>query len=216
MMKTVVTLIRHGETEWNTKGKFQGCHDIDLTEDGIGQAKLVSKRLDGKFDCVYTSPLKRAFHTAKIISSVKGIDPIIEDELREINFGKWEGLTVNDIRSNFTKEFEIWRSDTEEGPICGGDLSTKNASLRAKASILKIVGANRGKHIIIVAHGGIIKAGLIGLFDWNMTMYHKLILGNTAICKLEFDDDNNPRIITINDTNHLIGEYEVKDPNEAK
>ena len=60
------------------------------------------------------------------------------------------------------------------------------------------------------AHGGIIKAGLIGIFDWNMTMYHKINLGNTAICKLSFNDELYPRLVTLNDTSHLPNDYEIK------
>ena len=65
-----------------------------------------------------------------------------------------------------------------------------------------------GKKIVIVAHGGIIKAGLIGLFDWDMSMYHKSALGNTCINTIRFNDDLKPVIIGINDTNHL--DCEVK------
>lgn len=136
--------------------------------------------------------------------------PIIANDIREINFGEWEGLNVRDIEKNYPNEFIKWRNDKEEAPICGGDLSIKMASKRAKNAILKIVNDNKGRNIIIVAHGGIIKAGLIGIFGWDMTMYHKIILGNTSICRIFFNDDMTPVVKTINDTSHLPDKYTIK------
>lgn len=209
-MKTRVFLVRHGETEWNRLGKFQGCVDIDLSKEGIVQAHYLSKRFQDNFDYIYTSPLKRAFGTASIIAENKGIKPIIENDIREINFGKWEGLTIKQIEENFPSEFKIWRCDKLDAPLCGGDLSIRKASLRAANAIKKIAEKHKGKTIIIVAHGGIIKAGLIGLFDWDMTMYHKMRLGNTAVCQIDFDLELNPSIVKINDTSHLPNNAAIK------
>lgn len=206
-MKTKVFLVRHGETEWNKLGKFQGCKDIDLSEEGILQAQYLSEKFNDNFDYIYTSPLKRAVQTSELIATNKEIRPIIINELREINFGEWEGLTLKEISNNFPEEFNNWRNDKVEAPMCGGDLSLKNASKRAKAAITEIADKHKEKKILIVAHGGIIKAGLIGLFELDMTMYHKINLGNTAICELDFDLDLNPTILKINDTSHLPNNY---------
>jgi probable phosphoglycerate mutase len=209
-MNTILNLVRHGETEWNALGKFQGCKDINLSKEGFLQADSLRKRFENKFDYIYTSPLKRAMQTAEIISESSTIKPIIEPELREINFGDWEGLTIKEIEANFPEKFTEWRKDELNAPMCGGDLSIKKASTRAKEAIFEIVKKHKGGNIIIVAHGGIIKAGLIGIFDWKMTMYHKMLLGNTAICKIVFDDNFDSKIITLNDTSHLPNNYDIK------
>lgn len=209
-MKTILTLVRHGETDWNASGKFQGCKDINLSKVGILQAEYLRKRFENKFDYIYTSPLKRAMQTAEIITENNKIKPIIELELREINFGDWEGLTIKEIETNYPENFIEWRNDELDGPMCGGDLSLKRASLRAEKAILEIVKNHQGKHIIIVAHGGIIKAGLIGIFAWKMTMYHKMVLGNTSVSKIAFDDNFNPTLITLNDTSHIPEKYSIK------
>lgn len=209
-MKTKVLLVRHGETEWNKLGKFQGCKDIDLSEEGFKQAKYLFNRFNNDFDYIYTSPLKRALQTAEVITTNNEIKPTIINELREINFGEWEGLTIKEIENNFPDEFNNWRTDKIDAFMCGGDLSINNASMRAKSAIYDIVAKHKGKKILIVAHGGIIKASLIGLFDWDMTMYHKISLGNTAICEINFDLDLNPSIVTINDTSHLPNDYIIK------
>lgn len=202
-MSTSIILIRHGETHWNALGKFQGSRDIELSEEGIVQAKLLKKRLNESFDCVYCSPLKRALNTAEIISENIKSEPIIYENLREIDFGEWEGLTTNDIKNNYPEIFKEWLTDDTTGPLCGGDGSLKKASTRAKHAILDIASQNKGKTAAVVAHGGIIKAALIGIFNWNMNMYHKIRLGNTSISKLYFDDNMNPIILGLNDTSHL-------------
>lgn len=209
-MKTILTLVRHGETEWNALGKFQGCKDINLSKEGILQADFLKKRFENKFYYLYTSPLKRAIQTAEIISENSKIKPIIKLELREINFGDWEGLTIKEIEANFPEKFIEWRNDEINAPMCGGDLSLKIASIRAKEAILEIIKTHQGENIIIVAHGGIIKAGLIGLFDWKMTMYHKMVLGNTAVSKIAFNHSFDPTLITLNDTSHLPNNYAIK------
>lgn len=202
-MHTEILLIRHGETEWNTLGKFQGSKDILLSQEGILQAELLKKRLKNSFDIVYASPLSRALETAKIICRETSLQPIPEEGIKEIGFGNWEGLTIKEIKETYPEEFASWRMDETNASLMGGDLSLKKASIRAKEAILKIVTENKGKKIIIVAHGGIIKAGLIGLFDWKMTMYHNVNLGNTAITKLIFTKTLEPKLVTLNDTSHL-------------
>lgn len=202
-MKTTALLIRHGETEWNNLGKFQGCTDIALSENGIKQAKLLNDRLKGDFDCIYASPLSRAFETASILVDNTNKKVVIAPEIREINFGEWEGLTIQEIREKYPEIFKAWRTDKNESYICGGDCSIHNAVSRAKNCIMDIVSKHKGQKIVIVAHGGIIKAGLIGIFEWDMTMYHKIALGNTCINTIVFNEELYPSLVGLNDTNHL-------------
>ncbi|MEQ3339489.1 histidine phosphatase family protein [Clostridium butyricum] len=202
-MKTTIMLIRHGETEWNILGKFQGSTDIPLSNEGIRQAFMLKERLKSDFDYIFSSPLKRAYETAKILCDESGKQVSIAEEIREINFGEWEGLTVKGIAEKYPDIFNQWRNDKREGKFCGGDMSTLNASIRAKNCIMEIANKHKGKKIVIVAHGGIIKAGLIGIFEWDMSMYHKMALGNTCVNTITFNDDMKPDLLGLNDTNHL-------------
>lgn len=202
-MKTTIMLIRHGETEWNILGKFQGSTDIPLSNEGIRQAFMLKERLKSDFDYIFSSPLKRAYETAKILCDESGKQVSIAEEIREINFGEWEGLTVKGIAEKYPDIFNEWRNDKREGRFCGGDMSTLNASIRAKNCIMEIANKHKGKKIVIVAHGGIIKAGLIGIFEWDMSMYHKIALGNTCVNTITFNDDMKPALLGLNDTNHL-------------
>lgn len=202
-MKTKLLLIRHGETNWNKMGKFQGTIDIELTEEGRQQATLLNKRLKDKFDCIYASPLKRAKETAKILADSSNKKLNIAENMKEINFGSWEGLTIKEIKEQFNDEFNNWKTDKVEASIVGGEGSLKKASIRGTNCVLDIVKKNKGQTIAIVAHGGIIKASLIGIFNWDMTMYHKSALGNTSITEIIFTDDLKPVLVKLNDTTHL-------------
>lgn len=201
-MATIVYLIRHGETEWNKLGKFQGSTDIALSEDGIKQAYLAAKVLKGKFDHIYTSPLSRAKQTADIIGEASKVTAQIESEIKEINFGLWEGLTFEEIKERYPKEFISWRNPLE-GYLMSDDISIRNAGIRAGNAIRRLVEEHQGQRIALVAHGGILKAGLIDLFEWDMTMYYKIFLGNTSITKLVFKKKDSPILATLNNTSHL-------------
>ncbi len=201
-MATIVYLIRHGETEWNKLGKFQGSTDIALSEDGIRQAYLAAKVLKGKFDYIYASPLSRAKQTADIIGETSHVSTQIEPEIKEINFGLWEGLTFEEIKEKYPKEFVSWRNPLE-GHLMSDDKSIRNAGKRAGNAIRRLVEGHQGERIALVAHGGILKAGLIDLFDWDMTMYYKIFLGNTSITKLVFKKKDSPILVTLNNTSHL-------------
>lgn len=202
-MKTKLLLIRHGETHWNKLGKFQGSIDIELTDKGREQAQLLKERVKDKFDYIYTSPLKRARETATILAKASNKKLNIAEEIKEINFGSWESLTIKEIKEKFNDEFRNWKNDKIEGKIVGGELSLKNASARGTNCILNIVKKHKGETIAVVAHGGIIKAALIGLFNWDMTMYHKTVIGNTSITEIIFSENLKPVLIKLNDTTHL-------------
>ena len=95
-MRTRFYLVRHGETEWNQKGIYQGWTDIPLSKEGELQTKCLGKRFENtalKLDAVYCSPLQRAIQTAKAMADAKGLPVITDVHFKEINFGEWEGYT---------------------------------------------------------------------------------------------------------------------------
>ena len=85
---TEIYLTRHGQTVWNLTKRLQGSGNSELTEEGIERAKILSERLKSiDLDCIYTSPIKRAYETALILKGNKNIDVICEEGLRELSFG---------------------------------------------------------------------------------------------------------------------------------
>lgn len=202
-MSTILYLVRHGETDWNKTNFFQGRTDIPLSEKGLWQAKQTKECLKNKFDVVYTSPLSRAVQTAKIISEDTALLPAIYENLIEIDFGEWEGLPYDKIKDIYPKEHKLWKTDNNTAPLLGGEQSMKNASIRGKNAFLDIVNKNQNKRILLVAHGGLIKAGIVGLYDMGINMYHNMYIDNTSITTINFFEDRKPLLLGLNDICHL-------------
>lgn len=98
---TRILLIRHGQSEWNLLGRWQGQADPPLTDLGRAQARSAARRL-GVVDAIWSSDLQRAAETATIISGELGVGPVVLDEdLRERQAGEWEGLTRDEIEDRY-------------------------------------------------------------------------------------------------------------------
>ena len=117
-------LVRHGETDWNREGRFQGQQDTPLNDRGRGQARGVAERLRGhRFDAVVSSPLSRALDTARAIQTAAGrTDPVIlEEGITEIHHGDWEGRLASEVRSLWPDLFLVIREH-----LCRADKARKS------------------------------------------------------------------------------------------
>jgi uncharacterized phosphatase len=142
--KTVICIVRHGETDWNAQGRLQGREDIELNDAGREQALKMADWLSREtWDAVVSSPLKRAFETAQIIARRLSISEInVEEQITERDYGEASGLWPEERRSRFPdgipgqEDFELLR-------------------LRAMAGIEKIANAHRGERIVVISHGAL-------------------------------------------------------------
>ena len=206
-------LIRHGQTEWNSQGRYQGAQDTILTETGIKQARLAKKYLSRvNFANFYSSPKKRALKTANIIAEGLNIKINIREDLKELNFGKWEGLTFENINTSYKQDYQNWLSDPYNNAPTGGE-SFKVLLERAGNEINKIVNENpEGSNVGVVTHGGVIIALLINWLQIPSQCWRSLIQRQGAI-NVVVIDKNFPYISQINYTGHLQPIY---DENEDK
>ena len=149
---TRVILARHGETIWNRERKFQGNKNSDLTETGISQAAETGRLLKNvHIDSVYSSPLKRAYNTAEIISGKRNLDIIKRENLREIFLGPWEGKTMEQIEISYPEEYEYFWKKPDKFSISGAE-TFYELQKRIVAEINNIINENIGKTVLIVSH----------------------------------------------------------------
>lgn len=178
-------LVRHGETNSNKQGVYCGWTDVELNEYGISQAEGARDRLKHiNFDLVVASPLKRTKKTAQIIS-----ENIIYDEgLKEINFGLWDNLSLEEIEEKYPDEYNIWMENgTEEFMFPEGE-SIKDVQKRSASVIDKIIKEQKKGNVLIVTHGGLIRniisylLGMGGIGAWRFR------INNCGITKIEITE----------------------------
>lgn len=163
----VIYLLRHGETEGLTR-VYKGHIDVPLSREGERQMERVTKflkeytkRYELPCEVIYSSPLKRALYSAKILSKELSLKIKTESLFKERSFGRWEGLSINDIVSLYPEEFERWKSDPLRFSPPEGE-STIDVNKRAEEAIKKILQNHNGQ-VFITAHGGINRVILCNL-----------------------------------------------------
>ena len=111
-MPTRIYLVRHGATELTAEDRFAGSTWVSLSGEGRAQLEALARRLCcDKLDAVYASPMSRMLETAQLIASRHGLEPQPETSLREIDYGHWEGLSRNDVESEYADEYDAWQED---------------------------------------------------------------------------------------------------------
>jgi len=150
---THLCLIRHGQTDWNLEGRYQGQSDVPLNEKGLEQAKSLIEKLDGQtFAAIYSSDLERARQTAEPVAKTLGMTVNIEPRLREINQGQWEGVLVENIKARYA---EIWSQRTEDPANVrppGGE-TVREVATRVYAALDDIARKYPGENVLVVSHG---------------------------------------------------------------
>lgn len=128
---TQLILIRHGETLWNEQKKYQGHADIGLSSKGKKNIQALLHRVKTVgIDCIYTSSLRRARQSAKIISKKLGIKPYIDPRLNELNFGSWEGKTAEQLIYQKDKNFLSWANGKWKAPQGGESIYSLRRRVR--------------------------------------------------------------------------------------
>lgn len=200
---TKIILVRHGETIWNRELRYQGHQDVPLSEKGREQAIKLRERLAAeKIDAFYASDLSRALETAGIIARHHGQEVLPVPELRETNFGRWEGMTYNEIIAAYSEEMQKWREDPLANRIPGGETLQEVAD-RCMAGINRIIARHPDQTVLVAAHGGTIRVVVSSILGLDLRNYWKIKQDNVAVNIIEFYDNHRAIICLLNDTGHL-------------
>jgi broad specificity phosphatase PhoE len=160
---TRLLVARHGQSEWNAIGRWQGHADVPLSEEGMRQAADAGLQL-GTFAAIWASDLERAALTAAIIAEILGIGPVLTDpRLRETDVGPWQGLTHDEVDAGWPG-YLAGRKRPE------GFEPYDVAAARIIAAFIDIAAQSPGEEVLVVSHGGVIRAArrLLGAPDGRM------------------------------------------------
>ena len=201
-MANTFYIVRHGQTNWNILGKTQGHGNSDLTPKGENQALELSKAIkEYPIDYIYSSDLGRAVQTAEIIGSTIGVDVIQTPSLREMGFGDWEGLLIEEIKKDHAKTYETWRNQPHLVNIPNGE-TLHIIKDRVDAFIKELNEKYDNKHILLVSHSVTVRVMLLSFLNSGVENIYRIKQDNTALNVVECRDYG-PVVIKMNDTSHI-------------
>ncbi|MCF8012364.1 MAG: alpha-ribazole phosphatase [Clostridiales bacterium] len=202
-MNCRIYLVRHGQTDWNAKMRFQGQTDIHLAEKGREQAAALARRLEKEnFAGIYSSDLTRAYETAEIIARSHNLLVQQKPAFREINFGSWEGLTFQEIQENFSEEATDWWERPLYTRIPDGE-SLHDVVKRSMDVLHDICKKHNGQKILIVSHGGVVRSIISTVLGIDLNEYWRIKQDNLALNIIHFPEWNKGILELLNDCTHL-------------
>ena len=188
-MSLRLLLLRHGETAWNRERRYQGWTDTPLSPEGLLQAEAAARELkEHTFAAVYSSPLRRALDTAAAIAAPHGLEVETDPAFRELGFGQWEGLTLDEARARDAALYAGWAKTPHLVSPPGGE-----SLVQARERVL---GGSSGcapgiptQVVCLVAHGIPVRILILEALGLGLDRIWSLHSAPTGISELEFRDD---------------------------
>ena len=200
---TRLYLVRHGALVTSDEWRYVGHKDVELNDTGIDQIKGLADRLKSEnISIILSSDLKRSKKSAEIIAETLGLQVLSHKDFREINLGHWEGMTRDEIASNFNDEFERRFTNVAEFRIENGE-SFVDVKNRVIPRLTSYIDENKGSNILLVAHGGVNRVILCHVLGLNL---NNLIRIDQAYACLNIIDyfDGVPVVCLVNETVKVV------------
>ena len=196
-----IILVRHGETEWNVAEIFRGRIDIELNETGIRQAELLAEYLNKiKIEAIYSSPLKRALKTAEIIARNHKLDVAIAAGLIDFNFGKWQGLSHQEVKDKYEELYTVWTNHPDRVKMVDGE-SLDDVRKRAIGVVTDVIAKYEGT-VVLVSHRVVNKVLICALLGLDNSHFWNIKQDTCGISTFTYE--NEQFILTKhNDTSYL-------------
>ncbi|MBI5118700.1 histidine phosphatase family protein [Candidatus Poribacteria bacterium] len=197
-------LIRHGETDWNIERRCQGFTDSRLNGKGLHQAESIARHLSKtRLAAVYSSTLSRAFETARIIAKYHDAVVHATDDLRELNQGEFEGLTITELVTQHNDFLQRWFQNPADLKLPGGE-SLREMQMRAWSALERIVEKHSDGDVAVVGHNLCNSALLCQIMKLELADFRRIQQDVAAINVVEFGGRwPHPVVVRLNDTCHL-------------
>jgi phosphoserine phosphatase len=182
-----IILVRHGETAWNAGETFRGKKDVPLNGTGLEQARLLGEYLrDEKIDVIYSSPLSRAVKTAEAVAAPHGLTVSAVNNLSDMDFGEWEGLTLAEVQECYEEVYRDWMDTPEQVKIPGGE-TLQDVEDRAMPFLQEAVARLGEGTLVFVSHRVVLKVIICNLLCLGNTGFFNVKLDNAAVTRFVFD-----------------------------
>jgi broad specificity phosphatase PhoE len=171
-------MVRHGQTPSSRENRFSGSSDPPLTEVGKAMAEAFARAYASlKWDAIYSSPMRRALQTAEPLVRLTGVQVTVEEGLKEIAYGEWEGLRQEEVKQRWPEAFEYWADDVASRGTPGGETAF-NVAARA----MRVVDAIRSRHqehqdgnVLIVSHKATLRVITCALLGLDVRLFRERI-----------------------------------------
>jgi broad specificity phosphatase PhoE len=184
-----IILARHGETAWNAAGIFRGRADVPLSDNGVGQAERLAQYLNAeKIDVVYSSPLQRAVRTAGAIARRQGLEVNTVENLNDMDFGAWQGLTEKEVSQKYPELYQDWLDTPEQVRLPGGETL---ADVRGRAMPFvedAVLRCGNGK-MVLVSHRVVNKVLICALLGLDNSSFWNIKLDTGGITRFICEGD---------------------------
>jgi alpha-ribazole phosphatase len=198
---TKLILIRHGETDYNLQNRYCGFSNPSLNKNGIWQSRKLADRFSNiKVEKIYSSDLKRAIETAKIIFKKNSIEQL--PGFREMNFGIFEGLKYDEIVKKYPSLYKDWIDNPIRIKLPNGE-ALEDLVERVRKRLTFLLSQHKDGEIALVTHGGPIRVILCDALKFNLASFWKIKQDIAAINLIDYPEGSSPTVVKINDISHL-------------
>jgi len=191
-MTARLLLVRHGETVWHAENRYAGSSDVALTERGLRQARELARWATGReVHALACSPLGRARATAAPAARALGLSPEVRDGLREMDFGRGEGRTIEEMAAEDPAAVRAFRADAERGAFPGSE-PAGDVAARVTAALRGLAAGHPDRTVLVVAHNTALRLGLCALLGIPLGRYRLVLprLDNAAVTEIEVSGEH--------------------------
>lgn len=181
-----LVLVRHGETVWQREHRYSGSSDVALSDRGRRQAELLGRwAKEADIDALWSSPLRRARHTAEAVTRATGLEATVDERLRELHFGEGEGRTLDELARAFPDEVAAFRSDPVGHHLPEGE-DPRAAVRRAAGCLGEIATVHPGGRVMVVFHSTLLRLVLCELLGVPLNDYRRVfpMVRNCALTEI--------------------------------
>ncbi len=196
-------IIRHGESEWNRIGRYQGQADAPLSELGTRQASALANRLRNEpIDAIFTSPLQRARSTAEAVAQHHAATPFtVEPALLEIDHGDWQGMLTDEVIARYGPGLAEWRLHPTRAQMPNGE-SFSNILKRVLDLKERLCADYAERNVLVSTHDVVVKILVADALGMDMDRINRIWVTNASISVIEYGDGM-PYLVSLSEACHL-------------